>query len=118
MDDKGVKYSFRGVGEMRYRMKDRFFGLRIAGAVVFFALAPSLAWSYIDPGNGAYVVQLLFTLVGAALFYIRHPVRFFYALRNWLFRRDSGGTEPLGEAAELNSDVESVSAQEASGRSE
>jgi hypothetical protein len=43
--------------------------------VVFLATAPTLAMAYIDPGNGAYMVQALFTLIGAALFYLRHPVQ-------------------------------------------
>lgn len=67
----------------------RSLGARMLGPVLFLALAPSLAWSYIDPGNGAYMVQVIFTLFGAALFYIRHPVRFFHAVRNWIFKRDS-----------------------------
>lgn len=99
-------------------MKDRFLGLRIIGAVVCFALAPSLAWSYIDPGNGAYMVQLLFTLVGAALFYLRHPVRFFHALRNWVFRRSSSDSESLESPAELNAGLDSSSAEKAAGGSE
>lgn len=102
---------------MRYRKKDRFVGLRIAGAVVLFALAPSLAWSYIDPGNGAYMVQLLFTLVGAALFYIRHPLRFLLALRNWIFRRNSSDPVPPGGAAELDPSLV-ASAEKAAGRND
>ena len=43
--------------------------------LAFLAVSPSVAMAYIDPGNGAYMVQALFTLIGAALFYIRHPVR-------------------------------------------
>jgi hypothetical protein len=99
-------------------MKDGFFGLRVAGAVAFLALAPSLAWSYIDPGNGAYMVQVLFTLIGAGLFYIRHPIRFFHALRNWVFRRNSTGSESLGQAAELDAGLESASAEKATGRTD
>jgi len=43
--------------------------------VAFLAVSPTVAMAYIDPGNGAYMVQALFTLLGAALFYVRHPVR-------------------------------------------
>ncbi len=70
-------------------MNDRFWRLRVAGCITLLALAPGLAWSYIDAGNGAYVVQLLFTLAGAASFYIRHPLRFLRAVRDWVFRRNS-----------------------------
>lgn len=99
-------------------MKDSFFGLRIMGTVLLFALAPSLAWSYIDPGNGAYMVQLLFTLVGAALFYIRHPVRFFHALRNWVFRRNSSESDSLGAPAEVDARLDTPSTKKAGGRSD
>jgi|GEM_PF-6000060 len=43
--------------------------------VALWALAPGIAAAYIDPGNGAYMVQALFTIAGAALFYLRHPIR-------------------------------------------
>jgi hypothetical protein len=109
---------FRSIGGMRYRMTDSFFGLRVTGAVLLFALAPSLAWSYIDPGNGAYMAQLLFTLAGAALFYIRHPVRFFHALRNWVFRRNSSEWESLDGAAEVDGRLDSPSTEKARGRSD
>ena len=83
--------------------------------MAFLALAPSLAWSYIDPGNGAYMVQVLFTLIGAGLFYIRHPIRFFQALRNWVFRRNSTGSALLGEAADIDASLEPASAEKATG---
>jgi hypothetical protein len=79
-------------------MNDRFWRLRVAGCVTLLALAPGLAWSYIDAGNGAYVVQLLFTLAGAASFYIRHPLRFLRAVRNWISRRKSSDANEQGAA--------------------
>ena len=48
--------------------------------VVFLSASPTVAMAYIDPGNGAYMVQALFTLVGAGLFYLRHPIRMFQAI--------------------------------------
>lgn len=56
-------------------MKQGSFVPRGTLIVVVWCLAPGLALAYIDPGNGAYMVQALFTLVGAALFYLRHPIR-------------------------------------------
>jgi len=98
-------------------MKGRFFGVRIAGTVCFFALAPSLAWSYIDPGNGAYMVQALFTLAGAALFYIRHPLRFFRALRQWVFgARSTGTSTEVRESAEIETRLESVPGENVTSR--
>ena len=58
---------------------------RLTGAVICLALAPGLANAYIDVGSGAYMVQALFTLVGAGLFYIRHPIKALQAMRRRLF---------------------------------
>jgi hypothetical protein len=68
-------------------VKDDFSAYRFMGVVALLALAPGLAWSYIDPGNGAYIVQTLFTLVAAGLFYLRHPLRSMRAVFRWLLRR-------------------------------
>lgn len=43
--------------------------------VIIFCAMPSLAFAYIDPGTGAYVVQALFALIAAGLAYIRHPLK-------------------------------------------
>ncbi len=50
-------------------------GPRVLLILLFFSVAPTAAMAYIDPGNGAYMVQALLTLIGAALFYLKHPVR-------------------------------------------
>jgi hypothetical protein len=47
--------------------------------------------AYIDPGNGAYMVQVLFTVFAAALFYLRHPIRLVQALWRWFL---SGSRKP------------------------
>ena len=56
-------------------MKEGSLYLRCAVVVLVLSAAPGAAMAYIDPGNGAYMVQALFTLVGAAIFYLRHPIR-------------------------------------------
>lgn len=38
-------------------------------------LLPNVAFAYIDPGTGAYFVQMLLALVGAAVFYVTHPAQ-------------------------------------------
>ncbi len=63
--------------------------------VAFLGTAPTVAMAYIDPGNGAYMVQVLFTLVGAALFYVRHPIR----TLKLIWQRLSGGAKSDPEAA-------------------
>jgi len=64
--------------------------------VAFLAVSPTVAMAYIDPGNGAYMVQALFTLLGAALFYVRHPIRTAKMIWNRLRGRGGEG-EPTAE---------------------
>jgi hypothetical protein len=83
--------------------------------VLFLATAPKVASAYIDPGNGAYMVQALFALIGAALFYMRHPVRTLKGIWDWALRRgrpgsqDTLGSEHRGEKSPVAS-AESESA--------
>jgi hypothetical protein len=56
-------------------------GMRdLVAVALYLALLPAAVNAYIDPGNGAYLVQALFTVLGAVVFYLRHPVRLFRAL--------------------------------------
>jgi hypothetical protein len=57
---------------------------RCLGVVVVLAMAPALAQAYIDPGNGAYMVQALFTVIAAGIFYLKHPVRTLKSVGAWL----------------------------------
>jgi hypothetical protein len=75
-------------------MGNRFLGIRAALIVLSLATAPTTAMAYIDPGNGAYMVQALFTLLGAALFYIRHPIRTAKLLWHRFTGRKSAEREP------------------------
>jgi len=86
--------------------------VRTGGLLICLVLAPSLAFAYIDPGNGAYMVQALFTLVGAALFYLRHPIRTLKESWHWVLGRfrpqqaaahaaDHPETSDISEPAEL-----------------
>jgi len=74
-------------------MLTRFLKPRGILIVAFLAVSPTVAMAYIDPGNGAYMVQALFTLLGAALFYVRHPVRTAKLLWNRL--RGRGGDDEV-----------------------
>ena len=72
-------------------MEKRLFWWRCGAGVVVLATAPTLAMAYIDPGNGAYMVQALFTVVAAGIFYLRHPIRSVKELFGWVsgrFKRD------------------------------
>jgi hypothetical protein len=56
--------------------------------------------AYIDPGNGAYMVQALLTLLGAALFYVRHPIR--TAKMIWRNLRGRGAEEEAGTDSDVS----------------
>ncbi len=86
----------------------RGFGLRLTAVVVVLAMAPTLAFAYIDPGNGAYMVQALFALFGAALFYLRHPIRSIQSVWRWMFSRskeESDKSEGVDTAPSVHSAV-------------
>jgi hypothetical protein len=106
---------------LRYLMKQGSFGLRTAVIVLILSMAPAAAMAYIDPGNGAYMVQALFTLAAAALFYLRHPVRSLKAIGRWISARlkgrgsqaqgaasDSGKTEVLEDASEARTGSDQI----------
>lgn len=46
------------------------------GLGVLILVMPGVAHAYIDPGTGAYAIQLLVALFGAFVFFATHPVRF------------------------------------------
>jgi hypothetical protein len=48
---------------------------------------PQTSFAYVDPGTGAYVVQALVVLAGAAIFYITHPVELLRRLKTKLLNR-------------------------------
>ena len=64
---------------------------RLALVAIYLATLPMVANAYIDPGNGAYMLQAIFAIVGAGLFYLRHPIRTLKAL----FERFSGRGKPV-----------------------
>jgi hypothetical protein len=65
------------------------------GRLVILGLAfPSLAFAYIDPGTGAYVVQCAIALVSTVVFYAAHPGRLLKRVWGRLFKdRASSDTE-------------------------
>lgn len=97
---------------MMKRAEMRKVPLRGITTVVVLALAPAAAFAYIDVGNGAYMVQALFTVAGAALFYLRHPIRTAKKIGLRISRafrpgRDAGDSSPSIISSEL-SDVASA----------
>lgn len=47
---------------------------------LFFLTISSPAYAYVDPGTGAYLVQLIVAFLGVGVFYLRHPVKFLKAI--------------------------------------
>jgi hypothetical protein len=64
--------------------QDGFFGTRCTLIALILVTAPGAAMAYIDPGSGAYMVQAMFALVAAGLFYLRHPVRSLKSFWRWI----------------------------------
>lgn len=58
--------------------------------LLLLALLPAAAYAYIDMGTGAYLVQALMTIAGAAILFIRHPIK---TLKAWWKRRRTGSDE-------------------------
>jgi hypothetical protein len=97
-------------------MKRAYVDPRAAAVVLAFAMAPSLAQAYIDPGNGAYMVQALFTLLGAALFYVRHPIRTVKSCWHWMFNRkqklSNAGPVPASKESGNSKGLDAITRQE------
>jgi hypothetical protein len=76
---------------------------RFALVALMLGLTPAAAMAYIDPGSGAYMVQVLFTLAAAAFFYVRHPIRSLRALWNWMTNRWKQEARPSQTAVAASS---------------
>jgi hypothetical protein len=73
---------------------------RIALMALILGLAPAAAMAYIDPGSGAYMVQVLFTLAAAAFFYVRHPIRSLRAFWGWVTKNKTMDSHIAGADSE------------------
>ena len=47
--------------------------LRTAFLAMLMLCFPSIAYAYVDPGTGAYLLQLIIAIFGAAVFYVARP---------------------------------------------
>jgi hypothetical protein len=66
---------------------------RLRWIVAVVALtSPAIAFAYVDPGTGAYIVQSIMALIGAATFYAMRPIRFLRNLLSW--RKQAEVAEP------------------------
>ena len=48
---------------------------------------PQTSFAYVDPGTGAYAVQMLVAVLGATVFYISHPIELLRRVKRKLLKR-------------------------------
>lgn len=60
--------------------------------IICLLMLPNLAFAYIDPGTGAYFVQIIIAFGGAVVFYFTHPIQ----LIKLLLAKLRGGKQPDG----------------------
>lgn len=60
--------------------------LSIASTALVLSMFATPALAYIDPGNGAMLVQAFLALVASAVFYFRNPSQLWRDLKNWFIR--------------------------------
>lgn len=64
-------------------MNNRKFIIPVAAILLF----PGTAFAYVDPGTGAYFLQLLIAIFGAAIFYISRPVQLFKLIVDFFVKK-------------------------------
>lgn len=55
---------------------------------IFILVFPGVAYAYVDPGTGAYLLQLLIALFGAVVFYASNPIQLFKLIRDFFTRKN------------------------------
>jgi hypothetical protein len=54
----------------------------------FILFYPSVAYAYVDPGTGAYLLQLLIAVFGAVVFYASRPMQLFQLIRDFFSKKN------------------------------
>jgi hypothetical protein len=54
---------------------------------IFILVFPNIAYAYVDPGTGAYLLQLMIALFGAVVFYSSRPIQLFKLIRDFFKRK-------------------------------
>jgi len=62
--------------------------LKYIAVLISIAIYPSVAYAYVDPGTGAYLLQLLIALFGAVVFYASRPMQLFRLIREYFSRKN------------------------------
>lgn len=55
---------------------------------IFILFFPGIAFAYIDPGTGAYLLQLLVAIFGAVVFYVSRPIQLLKLIRDFFSRKN------------------------------
>lgn len=61
---------------------------KIAVFSISILLFPGVAHAYVDPGTGAYLLQLLIALFGAVAFYAARPRQLFQLIREFFSKKN------------------------------
>jgi hypothetical protein len=59
--------------------------LTLVGVVL---ILPGTAHAYVDPGTGAYLLQLLIAVFGAIVFYVSRPLELFKLIRAYFTKKN------------------------------
>ncbi len=55
--------------------------------VFLLGMVPTVAYAYVDPGTGAYIVQAIIAVIASGLFFLRNPIRVLKNLWKRITRR-------------------------------
>ncbi len=61
---------------------------KISSLVCALLILPATAHAYVDPGTGAYLLQTLIAVFGAAVFYIARPMALFRLIRAYFSKKN------------------------------
>lgn len=59
-----------------------------SAVLVLLLSFPGVAFAYVDPGTGAYLLQLIIAIFGAAVFYVSRPRLLWKMLVDFLTRKN------------------------------
>lgn len=61
---------------------------KFSALICAILVLPSTAHAYVDPGTGAYLLQLLIAVFGAIVFYVSRPVELFKLIRAYFTKKN------------------------------
>lgn len=62
--------------------------LKFSAFSTFILFFPSVAYAYVDPGTGAYLLQLLIAVFGAVVFYASRPMQLLQLIRDFFSKKN------------------------------